>query len=349
MAKPSQDEVTRGARALSRRGASAGGKARAELLSPEERKAIAQEAAAARWGNAAIPAPDDGELRIGDRAIKCAVTEDGQRLISQETFLTALSRAPKAKGGTGVRGSRIPAFLSASNLQPYISKELQEMADPVLYAPRTGGRAYGYRAELLPLVCEVYLDARADGRLLKSQVPAAKAAEILARGLMRVGIIALIDEATGYQETRARNELQKILEAYVKAELRPWIKTFPDEFFQEIYRLQGWEYKPGTSKRTPYVGKLVNKYVYEQLPPGVLDKLRDLNPRSKRGYRPHKFHQFLTADTGNPHLDKQISTVTTLMRISKNNAEFQDLFERAFPPIEPRLPLVIEVAPDGDA
>jgi len=63
----------------------------------------------------------------------------------------------------------------------------------------------------------------------------------LIRGLARVGIIALVDEATGYQEVRARQELQRILEAYVQAELRPWIKTFPDEFFKEIYRLQGWE------------------------------------------------------------------------------------------------------------
>ncbi|MGB0093502.1 MAG: P63C domain-containing protein [Solirubrobacteraceae bacterium] len=163
-----------------------------------------------------------------------------------------------------------------------------------------------------------------------------------------MGIIALIDEATGYQETRARQELQKILAAYITAELRPWIKMFPDEFFEEIYRLQGWEYKPGTSKRTPYVGKLVNKYIYEQLPPGVLDDLRRGNPRVDGGYRRHKFHQFLTADTGNPHLDKQISTVTTLMRISKNSTEFEDLFERAFPPAQPRLPLVVEVSDDED-
>ena len=154
----------------------------------------------------------------------------------------------------------VPAFLSARNLQPYISKELREFAEPILYAPRAGGRAYGYRAEILPAVCEVYLEARHND-LLKSQLQAARAAEILVRGLARVGIIALIDQATGYQETRARQELQKILAAYISAELRPWIKMFPDEFFEEIYRLQGWEYKPGTSKRTPYVGKLVNKYI----------------------------------------------------------------------------------------
>lgn len=342
------DTVANSARELSRRGASRGGRARAERLSPEERREIAQNAAAVRWGVEAVPAPNVGELVIGDRQIKCAVTEDGTRLINQETFLVALGRAPKAKGGTGVRSNLVPAFLSAANLQPYISPELRKLAEPILYAPRGGGRAYGYNAKLLPEVCYVYIDAHADKRLLKSQTPALVAAQILVRGLTTVGITALVDEATGYQETRARNELQRILEAYVHAELRPWIKTFPDEFFKEIYRLQEWDYKPGTSKRTPYVGKLVNKYVYDQLPPGVHDELRRLNPRNERGYRPHKFHQFLTADTGNVHLDRQISTVTTLMRIANSKREFEDLFERAFPPPQERLPLIVELLDEGE-
>jgi hypothetical protein len=56
--------------------------------------------------------------------------------------------------------------------------------------------------------------------------------------------------------------------------------------------------------------------------------------------------EHLTADTGNTHLDRQISTVTTLMRISENKHQFETLFERAFPPVAPRLPLIIE-AVDG--
>jgi hypothetical protein len=217
----------------------------------------------------------------------------------------------------------------------------------VSYRSPTGARSVGYRAELLPQVCEVYLDARHEEKLLKSQQDAARAAEILMRGLARVGIIALIDEATGYQEVRARQELQRILEAYVLAEFRPWIKTFPDEFFREIYRLQGWEYRPGTSKRSPLVGHMVNRYIYDQLPAGVHEELRRLNPRTERGYRARKHHQLLTVDTGHPHLDRQISTVTTLMRISNSKQEFEDLFERAFPPPQPRLPLVIDVQKEG--
>lgn len=334
-------EATSSATRLSKRGASKGGLARAERLSPEDRRDIARRAAEARWGQSVPVATHTGQLQIGDRIIDCAVLEDGTRVINQTTMLAALDRVGKSRRGEP-GGKRAP-FLSAANLQPYISHELREMDEPIQYRLHANGaRAWGYKAEILPLVCEVYLDARAHNKLAPSQRAVARASEILVRGLARVGIVALVDEATGYQETRARNELQRILQAYVQAELRPWIKVFPDEFFREIYRLQGWEYRPGTSKRTPYVGVLVNKYIYEQLPPGVLDELRRLNPRRESGHRARRFHQFLTANTGNPHLDKQISTVTTLMRISDSKQEFEDLFERAFPPAQPRLPLVIE-------
>ncbi len=333
------------ARALSKRGASKGGLARAERLGPTARSEIAREAALARWDGVVPAAPYAGQLKIGDVELDVAVLENGTRVINQATMATAFGRTGGARRGPGARSLPI---LSALNLQTYITDELRVMAaSPVAYRLPSGGRAFGYPAEILPLVCEVYLEARADGALRRNQEPVALAAEILLRGLARVGIVALVDEATGFQEARARNELQIILERYVAAELRPWIKTFPDEFFEQIYRLQGWDYRPGTSRRTPYVGHLVNKYVYEQLPPGVLEELQRRNPRTERGYRLHKHHQLLTIDTGNAHLDKQISTVTTLMRIAHDKNEFESLFERAFPPVQPRLPLIIEV-PDHD-
>jgi hypothetical protein len=290
-----------------------------------------------------------GELVIGDRAISCAVLDDGTRVLNQSTVLTALGRNPdKSRRAQRESGEVRPPFLAAQNLQPYISDELSELAERIAYRePKRNGLRWGYRAEMLSLVCEVYLAARADNALAPNQRNVADAAELLIRGFARIGIVALVDEATGYQEVRARNELQKILEAYVQSELMPWVKRFPDEFFREIYRLQGWEFKPGTSKRTPYVGRLVNKYVYEQLPPGVLEELKELNPRTKNGRRVHKHHQFLTADTGNPHLDKQISTVTTLMRIARDKADFEDMFARAFSE-QQRLPLIVDVADAAD-
>jgi len=322
--------------------ASKGGRARAQRLSSSRRSEIAREAALARWGDNATTAINDGALAIGNREIRCAVLADGRRVLSQQTVLQTLGRARSAKGRQGSEAGGLPPFLAALNLEPFISDELRAVMAPIPYRPVTGGRAWGYQAEILPLVCDVYLEADAAGKLLKSQKPIAEICGILVRSLAKVGIIALVDEATGYQDIRARDELQKILEYYVQAELRPWLKTFPDEFFEQIYRLQGWEYKPGTSKRSQYVGKLVNRYVYEQLPPGVLDELRELNPKTPKGWRRYKHHQYLTDEIGNRHLEKQISTVTTLMRVSASKAEFEDIFERAFPPPQMRMPLVLD-------
>jgi hypothetical protein len=285
-------------------------------------------------------------LRIGDQVIECAVLEGGVRVINQGTLLKALDRNQRPKS---IEGATV---LFAANLQPFVSPSLADsLIEPIRYTMPSGARAVGYRAELLPQICEVYLDAKIEEKILKTQERAVRAAEILIRGLARVGIIALVDEATGYDELRARGELQRILEMYVVEEMRPWIKTFPDDFFRQIYRLQGWEYKPGTVKRTPYVGKLVNKYIYEQLPPGVLEGLAAKNPRNAQGNRTRHHHQFLSEDTGSRHLNMQISTVTTLMRMATDKNDFEALFERAFPPVQPRLPLVIDIQPaleEGD-
>lgn len=301
----------------------------------------ARKAAEARWGKTIRDATHAGTIIIGDLEIDCAVLDDGIRVLSQSTVLTSLGRVPD-KSRRGEIGSKRAPFLAANNLQPYITEDLRELDKPIRYRlPDSSSQMWGYRAEILPRTCGVYLDARQDGALVRKQEATARAAEILLRGLAEVGIVGLVDEATGYQEVRARRELQQILEAYVKAEFRPWLKTFPDEFFREVYRLQGWEYRSGTSRRTPYVGKLINEYVYEQLPEGVLNELQRLNPRNNDGVRPRRHHQYLTADTGHPHLDKQIAAVTTLMRVAESKDEFTVLFERAFPPAQPRLPFVV--------
>lgn len=268
--------VSQAAAALSRRGASKGGLTRAQRLGADQRKEIARGAAIARWGAGIQVATHVGELRIGNQVLACAVLEDGTRVINQATVLTVLGRHNE----TGRRRlGALPPFLDAANLKPFLSEELVNMLEPIPYrVPNGATRSSGYQAEMLPLVCEVYLEARRLSALVPSQRPVAAAAELLVRGLARVGIVALVDEATGYQETRARRELQHILEAYVQPELRPWTKMFPDEFFKQIYRLQGWEYRPGTAKRTQLVGLLINKYVYEQLPEGVLEGAETAQP-----------------------------------------------------------------------
>ena len=106
-----------------------------------------------------------------------------------------------------------------------------------MFVTPTGGRAYGYEATVLVELCEAILAARAAGVLQPQQKNIAQKCEIIVRGLARVGIVALVDEATGFQEVRKRDALHKILEAYIAPELMPWTRRFPPSFYKEMFRV----------------------------------------------------------------------------------------------------------------
>ena len=136
------------------------------------------------------------------------------------------------------------------------------MGPSSLFGIATVGRSSSAMTpEFLRAVCEIWLAARAAGALQDQQQDKAQRAELLMRALADIGIVALVDEATGYQQYRALDELQKILAAYVAPELLPWAKRFPDVFYEELHRVWGWVYKSGSKNRTSYIGKLTNNLV----------------------------------------------------------------------------------------
>ena len=139
---------------------SAGGQRRAQVLTKEQRSAIASKAALVKAGYP--QATHSGELRIGDLTVESYVLKDGRRLLTQESFLVVMGRAAKAKGGHGVLTGvdSTPAFLAASNLKPLIQKEITQSTTPVEFINLKGVLVRGYVAELLPEVCRVYLAAR---------------------------------------------------------------------------------------------------------------------------------------------------------------------------------------------
>ena len=181
-------------------------------------------------------------------------------------------------------------------------------------------------------ICEVWIDADKADALQPRQKHIAVNAEILLRGFARVGITALVYEVTEYEKIKGRDDLEKILEAYIAKELMPWTRMFPDEFYEYMLKLRGWQYYPLSVKSPKLVGKLTNHLIYEQLPKGILDELREKNPVMPKGYRKHKFFQFLTSDIGNPHLSNQIIAVTTLFRVATSWSNFERLFNRRFSP-----------------
>lgn len=278
-----------------------------------------------------------GELQIGAVVLPCAVLPDGTRVITQGAMATAFG---PVTGGRQMRkraedehAADLPPFLVAESLKSFISDDLRTLvSNPHKYKdPRGGPVRIGFEAILLPKVCDVWLKAREAAALTKIQKPVAKRAEILMRGLAHVGIIALIDEVTGYQEIRDRLALQAILDAYLRKELAAWAKRFPDEFYQQMFRLKDWQWKGMTINRPSVVGKFTNDLVYERLAPGILEELQTRNPKDGKGHRAAKHHQWLTEDVGHPALAQHLYAVIGFMRASATWDSFYRLMQRAFP------------------
>lgn len=313
----------------------AGGLARAESLTGEERAAIAKKAALARWNKdfpAAIYGSPERPLTIGGQQIQCYVLDDETRVLTQASFLEALGRHRKANVRNEGGEETLPAILQGKAIKPFISQELLEKSRPIQFRTASGVLANGYRAEILPMVCEMYLKARDADVLPPNQRHVAKQAEILIRALAHVGIIALVDETTGYQDYRSRTALNEILEQFIAEELRKWTKTFPDEFYKQMFRLRNWEFKPSSVRKRPgVVGKYTNNIVYDRLAPGILEELKKKNPKLPSGRRKHKHFQWLTEDIGDPRLREHLASVITLMRASSEWSQFLRMLDRALP------------------
>jgi len=317
-----------------------GGHARAEALSPQQRSDIAQKAARARHDILkATHGSTDRPLRIGDVEIPCYVLEDGKRVLTQAGFTGALGMA---RGGSMIAGmNRLELFVSRKSINPFIANGLEErFANPIRFALPDGTRAYGFEAILLADLCEAVLKAREAGQLQAQQLGIAAKCEILVRGFARVGIVALVDEATGYQADRARDALAKILEAFIAKELQPWVQTFPTDYYRELFRLRGLPFPSDTVKRPQYFGTLTNDIVYKRLAPGVLKELRTVTPRDdETGRFKHKFFQRLTSNAGYPKLREHLGSVVTIMKLSRDYQDFKEKLDRLHTKYGDTLPL----------
>lgn len=306
----------------------------------------AREGAAARWdesGRIVRFAIDEGIVSFADLEFKCAVLDDESRVINGTEFMRVMGIY--RSGALSTRRSDddqiyFPLHLAFKNLRPYILDDLdlvEALKEPIRYRGVNGSIAEGIPGQVLRRICNVWVRALRDGVLGSSQERVAMKAQTLLDALADVAIIALIDEATGYQKRRAHDELQKILKAYIAPELLPWQSRFPLSYYEQIHRVMGWPYDASSTKRCAYIGKLTNKLIYDKLPKGVLPKLKRKNPTdptTKR--RRHKHHQFLTNEIGNVHLEKQITAVTTLLRATPdgNWPLFETLFNHAYPPAQ---------------
>jgi len=263
-----------------------------------------------------------------DVEIDCYVTDSKMRLLS----LRATARAMNLKGGGS---GALLRNLKSKWIQPYLSDRLQEWAvgAEASRLPKikgvSGPAFIPFEATLLVDICTAYIKAQKMGILNQTQSLIADRMLGIMASFAKVGIVALVDEVTGYQEEREKDELQKILKAYISEELLPWQKKFPDEFYRELFRLNGWEYNlHGIKKRPGVIGTWTNRLVYDELPPTVTEELKTKVPISSAGHKTVRMHQFLTEDIGDPHLKSQLDQILTLFRLSDNMEGMWHNFEK---------------------
>jgi hypothetical protein len=317
-------------------GKAKGGIARARKLTGAQKSEIAKKAAAARWDEApmAICGAPDRPLRIGEIEIPCFVLEDERRVLVQSGMLVGLNmkQGTAASRGEGGRGDRLTKFIDTKAVKPFVSNELRNMImNPIRFRTPSGSMAYGYEATILADLCDVVLDARKSGKMNYQQKHIADQCEILLRGFARVGIVALVDEATGYQEFRQRDALAKILEAFVAKEIQPYLPTFGSDFYREIFRLRGLEFPRDSVKKPQYFGHLTNDIVYARLAPGVLEELKRVTIRNTEGKPKHKLFQRLTSNIGYPKLKEHLGAVVAFMQMSDNWNDFMWKLDRYHP------------------
>lgn len=267
------------------------------------------------------------ELHAVEISVDCANLDNGMRVLSESGFLQVMGRSKAPGGGLENGSDKLPVFLSADNLKPFIDKHLTAPTNPVWYTPMHGGKAKGYLAELLPQTCQIYWEANRAGVLRENQQHIAERCEAIIAALINVAIVALVDEATGYQDVRPKTELQAMLEMYLRHNPEPWKKKFIEEFYIQIYRLKQWEYNAYSSKRSPLIGKITIDVVYSRIQPELWNELLKRNPDKKR----YRYHQFLTKNIGSVHLRNHLRNVIRLMSICNSWNQFKVFLDRMYP------------------
>lgn len=350
-------------------GRAKGGTARAKALSADERSAIAKKGAITRWAkaktDAEIPptprgglpeAKHRGVLRILDTELPCYVLSDGQRIIGRTSVTEML---------TGIKGGgALEKYLGVNALKPFIDLDLVLEGMVPFALPEVEGlerEVKGLTTSTLIDVCRGFVaaleasnrDDYSGPKLTARQREMAVMASMFVAACAKVGIDALVDEATGYQYERAADALEVKLRAYLQEEMRAWEKTFPDELWVQFGRLTNWS--GSVTKRPRYWGKLVMDLIYDYLDSDVADWLRENAPTPQKG---SNYHQWLSNQYGLKklieHIWKVIGIASTCDTMPELKQKMAQLYGRTpvqytlYLPVTPSVALPSRKDPSSD-
>lgn len=254
-----------------------------------------------------------GIAHFGDVECEAVVLEDGRRGFVRRQMLQAI----------GLKGN-----FSIPQLRPKLAEisakalEILDNSGSTVLMPH-GIKATFVDAEIVPETAVAVVEQAANGKLHPQRLNMLAPCLKIISALSRVGLTALIDEATGYQYHREPNALQDLFTRLIRQTAADWERRFHPEFYQAIYRLFKWHYDP--SKPKPHiVGKITQDWVYEPIFPSEI--ITEIKERQTS----EKMHQWLTEDGGLKLLEKQRDAVMMIALSSVDYADFNARCSVAF-------------------
>ncbi len=262
----------------------------------------------------------------GEIELPCYVLENKTRVLS-------LNGMQKALGFKGTSGDWLKRIIASNDFSEEINAGINS---PIKFKRIGAGGSqpatYGYEATMFIDICNGFIDLKNAGKLKARHLFLAVRADIIVRASAKVGIIALVDEATGYQEYRAKNDLREYFDKFLRDEYGKWTKRFPDEFFEAMFRMRGWTWNYASTKKPSVIGHYINNFVYARIAPGVLTELRARNPKDEKGNRKSKHQQWFNEDVGHPKLQEHLASVVVLAKsVGYNWRNFLRVINRALP------------------
>jgi hypothetical protein len=259
-----------------------------------------------------------GILSIGDTELPCYVLSDGRRVISRRGATTSLS---------GRSSGNLESYIRVGALRGYLPPDFSEQMIEFELEGVTNRTVMGITAESFADICTAYAKAMRDGALQSErQREIAARAGIFLAAAVKVGLTALIDEATGYQYERAEDALRLKLKVFLEDEMRKWEKTFPDQLWTEFGRLTNWRGSTN-SQRPKYWGKLVMELVYDYLDPDVAHWLKENAPKPRHG---QNYHQWLSSQYGLRRLTEHLWMVIGMAAACQSMPELRQKMAERF-------------------
>lgn len=322
---------------------SMGGKARAQRLGSAELTRQARQAAKARWEAVKATAQQlqdpsrvpealcEGLLEIGSVLIECYVLDRDQKRVIHKRGMA------KALGMKSGGGNVFMRAMQRKGLGSEISDDLRaKINNPIVFKPLTSDLGHGYDATILIDICQAILDASKAGRLRPSQQSLAVQAEIIIRASAKLGIIALVDDATGFIADKRREQYKELFREFIRDEFKLYDEAqFPDQLFDVMYKIYGLPRKGKVNQHPRFFGKFIRKYIYEPLASSngaILEMLDEKNPVAYvNGGRRYKMYQFMSEVVGMNALKAQLWQVIGIGNSVRSKNQFERSFRIAFP------------------